>query len=322
MTISRLGLQVPSFTYPGVPDGELFEKVAAIASTAEASGFEAVWMMDHLYQIRGIGPSTDHMLEAYTILAGIAARTSRVNVGALVTGVTYRNPAFLAKVVTTLDVVSSGRAVLGIGAAWNDEEHRAFGYRFPPVAERMERLEEALQICRAMFREEAPSFAGRHYRVEGVYNHPRPVRPGGPPILVGGMGERKTLRLVARYADACNLFGDPETVRHKLDVLARHCDAEGRDPATVEKTRLGTLLLGETDADAEQRLRHLVGAGADEGVIRSRALVAGVDRVRQVVADYLGAGLDGLMFNLPNVADLDAVAFAGSVLSDALGKAG
>jgi len=320
MTITGLGLQIPSFTYPGVPDSELFEKVASIATTAEASGFDAVWVMDHLYQIQGIGPSTDPMLEAYSILSGIAARTGRVNLGALVTGVTYRNPAFLAKTVTTLDIVSSGRAVLGIGAAWNEEEHRAFGYHFPPVAERMERLEDTLRICRAMFREQTPSITGKHHAVEAIHNVPRPVRPGGPPILVGGMGERKTLRLVAQYGDACNLFGDPGVVRHKLDVLERHCADVGRDPTTIEKTRLGTLLLGETDEDAEQRLRHLAAAGADEAQIRGRALVVGVERLHQVVADFVGAGLDGLIFNLPDVANLDAVAFAGQVLSDAMGK--
>ena len=221
MRITRFGLQIPNFTFPGVEDGELFERIAEIAVAAEGSGFDSVWVMDHFYQITGVGPRTDPMLEAYTLLGAIAARTTRAGLGTMVTGVTYRNPAYLAKIVTTLDVISSGRAILGIGAAWNQDEHAGYGFAFPPVAERMERLEEALQICRAMFSEEAPSFAGRHYAIAGALNLPRPIRPGGIPILVGGGGERKTLRLVAMYADACNLFGDVATIRHKLEALNR-----------------------------------------------------------------------------------------------------
>ena len=162
--VTRLGLQIPSFTYPGVPDTELFDRVGQIAVAAEEAGFDSVWVMDHLYQIRGIGQPTEPMLEAYTVLGAIAARTSITRLGTLVTGVTYRNPALLAKIVSTLDVVSSGRAILGIGAAWNEDEHRGYGFDFPPVRDRMERLEEAIQICQAMFREEAPSFQGTHDR--------------------------------------------------------------------------------------------------------------------------------------------------------------
>src|SRR5437660_1445560 len=164
--VTRLGLQIPSFTYPGVPDADLFDRVAQIANTAEGSGFDSVWVMDHLYQIRGVGQRTEPMLEAYTLLGAIAARTSRVRLGTMVTGVTYRNPATLAKIATTLDVISSGRAILGIGAAWHDVEHQGLGFEFPPAGERLDRLEEAVQICRAMFREERPRFAGRHYRTE------------------------------------------------------------------------------------------------------------------------------------------------------------
>jgi alkanesulfonate monooxygenase SsuD/methylene tetrahydromethanopterin reductase-like flavin-dependent oxidoreductase (luciferase family) len=161
MPLTRFGLQIPSFTYPGVPDSELFDRVSAIAVAAEESGFDSVWVMDHFYQIRGVGDRTEPMLEAYSLLSALAARTERAKLGTMVTGVTYRNPALLAKIVTTLDVISSGRAMLGIGAAWNEEEHRGYGFPFPPVKERMDRLEEALQICRAMFTEEAPSFTGQ-----------------------------------------------------------------------------------------------------------------------------------------------------------------
>jgi F420-dependent oxidoreductase-like protein len=319
MPIIRLGLQIPNFTYPGVPDAELFERIAAIATTAEGSGFDSVWVMDHLYQIGVVGPRTNAMLESYTLLGGIAARTSRVNLGTLVTGATYRNPALLAKIVTTLDVVSSGRAILGIGAAWNDDEHDGYGFAFPPVPERMERLEEALQICRAMFRGEQPTFEGRHYRTHEALNIPAPVRPGGPPILIGGMGERRTLRLVAQYADACNLFGPPAVVRQKLDVLERHCEEVGRDPAEITKTRLGTLVIAPTQEDAEAKVERLASGRADAERLRSAALVGGPTRVAEEVAALLDAGLDGLMFNLPDAEDLEPVRLAGHVLCDALG---
>ena len=222
----HLGLQLPSFTFPDVPDDRRFERVAEIAVTAEEAGFDSFWVMDHYHQIANVGPVTDPMLEAYTLLGGVAARTSRIQLGAMVTGVTYRNPAFLAKVVTTLDVVSSGRAILGIGAAWNEEESRAYGYAWPPVAERFARLEDALRICRSMFTQPESTLQGTIHHVEGALNFPQPVRPGGPPILVGGGGEQKTLRLTARYADMWNGFGDLDTIRHKLGVLAEHCEAE------------------------------------------------------------------------------------------------
>jgi F420-dependent oxidoreductase-like protein len=196
--------------------------------------------MDHYHQIPSVGPDTDPMLEAYTALAGVAARTHRIKLGAMVTGVTYRNPAFLAKVVTTLDIVSSGRAILGIGAAWNEVESRAYGYEWPSTAERFERLEDALQICRGMFTHDRTTFDGSRHSVDGAINVPQPVQPGGPKILIGGTGERKTLRLVAQYADMWNGFGDPSTVRHKLAVLGENCRDIGRDRSEIETTRLGT----------------------------------------------------------------------------------
>ncbi len=218
--MTTFGLQLPSFTFPDVPNDRLFDRITEIAQAAEGSGFDSFWVMDHYHQIRNIGPASDPMLEAYTILGAVAARTSRVELGAMVTGVTYRNPAFLAKVVTTLDIISSGRAILGIGAAWNDEESLAYGYDWPSATERFERLEDALQICRMMFTQPRSTFRGERHHVEDAYNVPQPVRPGGPKILIGGGGEKKTLRLVAQYADMWNGFGDPDTIRHKLQVLA------------------------------------------------------------------------------------------------------
>jgi F420-dependent oxidoreductase-like protein len=320
MEVTRFGLQIPNFTFPGVADGELFEKVAQIAVTAEESGFDSVWVMDHFYQIPSVGPRTDPMLEAYTLLGAIAARTRRTGLGAMVTGVTYRNPALLAKILTTLDVISSGRAILGIGAAWNDDEHAGYGFGFPAVSERMERLEEALQICRAMFTEDVPSFTGRYYSIAGALNEPRPIRPGGIPILVGGGGEQRTLRLVAKYADACNVFGDVATIRHKLEVLNRHCEAVGRDPAEITKTRLGGIVIAETSAEAERKVSLLAEArGLDPAALRGYMAVGDPDSVCEQVAEYFEAGLNGMIFNMPDAQDIDPVRLAGTALEAAFG---
>ncbi len=320
MGVTRLGLQIPNFTYAGVADDELFARVAAITGAAEESGFDSVWVMDHLYQIANVGPNTDPMFEAYTLLGALAARTRKVSLGTMVTGVTYRNPALLAKQVTTLDVVSGGRAILGIGAAWNEEEHAGYGFDYPPIGERMDRLEEALQICRAMFTEQAPTFAGAHYRIEDVLNNPRPLRAAGIPILVGGSGERRTLALVAKYADACNLFGDLPTMRHKLEVLERHCEAVGRDPAAITKTRLGGLVIADTMAQAQQRGQEMARArGMDEERYRGYVIAGDPDAVCEQVAAYFDAGLDGLVFNMHDAQDLEPVRLAGRALSAAFG---
>jgi F420-dependent oxidoreductase-like protein len=258
------------------------------------------------------------MFEAYTLLGGLAARTRTARLGTMVTGVTYRNPALLAKEVTALDVLSGGRAVLGIGAAWFEGEHTALGFEFPPVKERLDRLEEALVICRAMFTEEAPTFEGRYYQIHGAINRPRPLHPGGPPILVGGGGEHRTLRLVAEHADACNLFGDAATIRHKLDVLARHCDDVHRDPASITRTRLGTLIVAETSKEAAHKLDELRAAkGMDDASLRAMVTAGDPASVVEQVATLFDAGLDGLVFNMPEADDLDAVTLAGETLTGA-----
>jgi alkanesulfonate monooxygenase SsuD/methylene tetrahydromethanopterin reductase-like flavin-dependent oxidoreductase (luciferase family) len=238
----------------------------------------------------------------------------------MVTGVTYRNPALLAKILTTLDIVSSGRAILGIGAAWNEDEHRGYGFGFPPVRERFERLEDALRICRAMFTEEAPSFRGRRHLIEQAFNFPRPIQPGGPPILVGGSGEKRTLRLVARYADACNLFGDARVIRHKLSVLERHCDAVGRDPSEITKTRLGTLVVAETHAEAARKGAEMrVARRMPEEWYRRGVIEGDPDEIAEQAQELLDAGLDGLIFNMPDAQDLEPVAMAGRALAKVLG---
>jgi F420-dependent oxidoreductase-like protein len=311
-----LGFQIPNFTFPGVTNDKLFDHVVMLANTAETAGFDSVFVMDHFYQLPNIGPRTDPMLEGYTVLAGMAARTKKVRLGTLVSGVTYRNPAFLAKVVTTLDVVSSGRAILGLGAAWNEDEHRGYGYEFPPVGERLSRLEEALQICRAMFREEEPTFEGRYYRIQGALNFPRPIQPNGPPILIGGGGEQRTLKLVAQYADMCNIFGDPAMVRHKMDVLERHCEAVGRDPKTIVKTRLGSLIIRKTDGEAELILEQILNRpGINKEWIGAGFIVGGPDRVAEQAQKLLDAGLDGLIFNMPHFELPEAIDLAGTTLA-------
>ncbi|HEY8455072.1 MAG TPA: LLM class F420-dependent oxidoreductase [Actinopolymorphaceae bacterium] len=316
MNVTRFGLQIPLFTYPDVPDNQLFERVAAIATTAEEAGFDSIWVMDHFYQLPGLGKPDDPMFEAYTLLGALAARTRTARLGTMVTGVTYRNPALLAKIVTTLDVISAGRAILGIGAAWNEVEHRAYGFRFPPTGERMDRLEEALQICRAMFTEYSPSFSGKHYEIVEAFNVPRPVTPGGPPILVGGAGERRTLRLVAKYADASNIFGDVATVRHKLDVLERHCQEVGRDPKEITKTKLATLIIGATPEEAERKIAEIrarIGPGHDD-YWRDAVLAGTPDQVVEQVQAQFDAGLDGIIINLPDAQNLDVVRLAGETL--------
>src|SRR5690349_4238395 len=195
------GLHMPNFSYPDLPPERLFDRVVEQAQAAESAGFDIITVMDHFYQISIVGPETEPMLEAYSTLAALAMATSRVRLGTLVTGVTYRNPALLVKMVTTLDTISKGRAILGIGAAWNDSEHAGYGFEFPPVRERMDRLGEALTIAKAMFTEERPSFEGRYYKIDRALNSPRPIQPGGPKILVGGSGEQRTLRLAAQHAD-------------------------------------------------------------------------------------------------------------------------
>jgi len=309
----KLGLQIPLFDFPGVAPDKLFERVSDIARTAEANGFDSVWVMDHFEQI--MGDPAAPILEGYVVLAGIAARTERVNLGTLVTGVIYRNPAVLAKMVTSLDVLSGGRAVLGLGASWNEAEQDAYGIERVPVGERMDRMDEALEICRAMFTEDAPSFKGRYYEINGAHNVPRPVRSDGIPIMIGGGGEKRTLRAVARHADACNIFGDPETIRHKMKVLDEHCATEGRDPREITRTALKTLIIdkdaGKADKKAEP-VRDL--RGSDR--FRIIGMAGAPDDVRAHARELREAGLDGLIVNLPDAYDLDTVALAGQTLSD------
>jgi F420-dependent oxidoreductase-like protein len=234
----RVGIHFVNFTLPGAP-ASLGPALADSAKIAEDGGVSVFTLMDHWFQMEAMATSEDPMLEGYTSLGFLAGKTSSMTLGLLVTGVTYRHPGLLAKIVTTLDVLSGGRAQLGIGAAWYEREHRGLGVPFPPLAERFERLEETLQICLQMWSGDPGPYQGRHYQLAETVCSPPPISSPRPRVLIGGGGEQKTLRLVARYADACNLFAtSPTDVAHKLDVLARHCEAEGRDPASIDRTIL------------------------------------------------------------------------------------
>jgi F420-dependent oxidoreductase-like protein len=289
----KIGLQIPDFTWPGGP-ARLGADLAGVARTADAAGFEFISVMDHFFQIPAAGPAEREMLEAYTTLGYLAGVTSRAKLVTLVTGAVYRHPGILAKIVTTLDVLSGGRAWLGIGAAWNEEESRGLGIPFPPVAERFERLEETLQICLQMWRGDETPYAGRHYRLERPLNSPQALSQPHPPIMIGGGGERKTLRFVARYAQACNLFPTPD-LAHKLDVLRAHCEAEGRDYDEIVKTCYFIFDVGEKGEKAGQVVDRLGGL-AQMGF---QAAIGAVARVWEVTPlEVIGSEV------IPAVADL------------------
>ncbi len=276
----RIGLQIPSFSWPGGAEA-IGPKLAEIARTAEDAGFYSIWVMDHLFQIPMVGPAEQEMLEGYGALSYLAGLTRSVRLGTLVTGITYRHPGVLAKSVSTLDVLSGGRAYLGIGAAWFDREHEGLGIPFPPLGERFERLEETLQIIQQMWSEQSGPYEGRHYRLNETLNVPQPLTRPHPPILIGGLGERKTLRLVAEYGDACNLFlfiGMQE-LRRKLDVLARHCEALGRPLDEIERTTLGTV--------------HLAPSGTTPKAV--------IETCRELAA----MGVQQAIFNLPNLSEVE-----------------
>ena len=275
----RIGLQIPRFTWPDAPDS-IGSKLAEIGRTAEEAGFASIWVMDHFFQIGAVGEVEEPMLEGYSALSYLAGITERVKLGTLVTGVHYRYPGILLKTATTLDVLSGGRAYLGIGAGWNERESRGLGVLFPPTAERFERLEETLQIAHQMWSGEVKPYRGKHYRLEEAMNNPQALSRPHPPVMVGGMGEKKTLRLVAQYADACNFFayGGAGTIRHKLEVLQHHCEDVGRDYEEIERTALGTANLGPESM--------------------------GPDDVIEMCRDLSEAGIEHLIFNMPNVHEI------------------
>jgi F420-dependent oxidoreductase-like protein len=318
--VTRLGYQIPNFTYPGVAADGLFEAVAGQAEAADRAGFDTVLVMDHFYQLPMLGPPENYMVECYTLLAALSQRTSTVRLGALVTGNTYRNPALLAKTVTALDVVSKGRAQLGIGAGWFELEHDALGFEFGTFTDRFEKLEESLQIILPMLRDERPTLAGTHYTVTDAVNQPPPV--GRIPVMIGGAGERKTLRLVAQYADESNLLCPPAEIPRKLDALAAHCERLGRDRSEITVSTQRTVCIAPTHDQAEAEVtRYLGERGMDFGdaavrqMIEEMVVIGDPDEVGEKMAAVLDAGVDGFTCNLPaNGHDPDNVELLGETL--------
>jgi F420-dependent oxidoreductase-like protein len=303
------GLHLPLYTYPGASSAQLFDRVVEQAQTAEANGFGLVTVMDHLYQIGGVGSEDEPMLEGWSVLNALARETSAVRLGTLVTGVTYRNPALLAKMVTTLDITSAGRAILGLGAAWNESEHDGYGFEFPRVGERMDRLDEALTIAKALFTQDRPSFDGKHYRIHDALNVPKPVQPGGPPILIGGGGEQRTLRIAAKHADMTHWFPlGFDMLRHKNEVLEGYCAEIGRDPSTIERTMAAPAIVARDDAAKAAILENVPA--------ERRPFVQGgtPQQAAEVLKQYVDAGFTGFTFNNNYYKTPEQIALIGEVL--------
>jgi F420-dependent oxidoreductase-like protein len=309
MTTPWFGLHLPNYTFPDTPSEGIFDRVVAQVRAAEAAGFSLVTVMDHLNQIPGIGRQEEPMLEAWPVLSALARETKRVRLSTLVSGVTYRNPALLAKTATTLDVISGGRAVFGLGAAWFEGEHVAFGFDFPPIKERMDRLDEALTIVRGMFAHERSTFHGRYYRVQDVINVPRPVQPGGPPILVGGGGEQRTLRIAAKHADLTHWFPlGFEALERKTKLLAQYCEAIDRDPAGIERTMATPVIVGATEADA-RAIWEALPPDRRAGVVHGTP-----DQAAEGLQPYLEAGFTGFTFNNTVYRTPEQIAVIGDLL--------
>jgi F420-dependent oxidoreductase-like protein len=302
------GFHMPVQTFPDTPPERIFDRIAANAQAAEGAGFDLVTVMDHFYQIGGMGSEEEPMLEAYSVLSALATQTSRVRLAIMVAGVTYRNPALTAKMITTLDIISKGRAVLGLGAAWNEDEHIGYGFEFPPIGERMDRLEETLKICQLMFTEERPSFTGRHYSIERALNEPKPLQRGGPPIMIGGTGERRTLRIAARYADITNWFGPMDLLRQRMGVLDQHCAEVGRDPRTILRT-VSVPIVVVSDMRRADAVRETL---APER--RDSTRIAEPSEAVELLQPYLDLGFRGIIFRNPGMADPEAIAPLGEVI--------
>jgi F420-dependent oxidoreductase-like protein len=320
--MTRLGYQIPNFTYPDTRPEAIFGKVVEQARAAEAAGYDRVMLMDHFYQLPMIGAPDEPMFECYTMLAALAQHTKKARLSALVTGNTYRNPAFLAKTLTTLDHVSDGRATLGIGCGWFELEHTAYGYDFGTFADRFEKLDEALQIIVPMLRSEPVTFEGKHYRTVDAINSPAPV--SRIPIMIGGGGEKKTLRMVAQYADESNLICETADIPRKLEALAGHCERLGRDRSEITVTKLMMVCVAPTteQADADlDRIAELKGWNdAIRSMVRERLIFGDPDTVGEALAEAVGHGLDGITVDLPvNGHDVERIGLLGEISHKVLG---
>ena len=321
--MTRLGYQIPNFTYPNTRPDQIFDKVIAQAKAAEAAGYDRVMVMDHFYQLPGIGAPDEPMFECYSMLSALAQHTTSVRLSALVTGNTYRNPTLLAKTLTTLDHVSHGRATLGIGAGWFELEHDAMGFEFGTISERFEKLEEALQIITPMLRGETITHQGKHYRTSEAVNSPPPVSK--IPIMIGGQGEKKTLRMVAQYADESNLTGTIEDIPRKLEALAGHCERLGRDRSEIKVTKLLLVAIAPTmeEANADLDTIAAVKGWKDDAIkdyVRKELIFGDPDTVGERISDAMAKGLDGITVDLPvNGDNPERVELLGQVAQKAMG---
>ena len=288
----KFGLQHPNFSFDG-EGSQIVEKLRDLVGFAESYGFDSFWVMDHFHQIQNVGEVQEPMLEGWTTQSVVAGFTSKIKLGTLVTGIVYRHPSVLAKVGATLDVLSKGRLFMGIGAAWNVDEATAYGIPFPPVKERMQRLEEAVQIIRKMWIEERATFSGKFYQLRDAYCNPKPIQKPHPPIMIGGSGERRTLKIAAKYGDACNLFGSVETVKKKLAVLREHCRTVGSDYDSIMKTKLGRVVIEKSKEKVMEAIK-----GLPEDRRREYVIYGTPDEVLQKVEAFMDAGIDYLIVNL------------------------
>ena len=313
----RFGLQKPIFTfdYKGHETSQIVDSITKLATSAENNGFDSFWVMDHFHQIPMIGKPEEPMLESWTTLSVLAGLTTKIKLGTLVTGIIYRHPTILAKIAATLDVLSKGRLFMGIGAAWNEDESHAYGIHFPPANERLSRLEEAIQIIRKMWTEEPySSFNGKYYQIHNAYCNPKPIQKPSPPILVGGSGERKTLKIVAKYADACNLFGSPETVKGKLNILKEHCKSVGRDYDSILKTKLGVIVIDDDTQMAEKKIKQIF-KGMPEEQIREFAICGTPEDVLKQIELLEQVDIQYLIVDLEPSRELEALdVFANKII--------
>jgi len=317
----QFGLQHPNFNFDYNSQGNdisyITHSLKNLVSKAENSGFDSFWVMDHFHQIQFVGKPEDPMLEGWTVLSMLAGITTKIKLGTLVTGIIYRYPSVLAKIASTLDVLSKGRLFMGLGAAWNEQESLAYGINFPSNQERLLRLEETIQIIRKMWTEEpCASFNGKYFQIINAYCNPKPIQKPSPPILVGGSGERKTLKIVAKYADACNLFGSTESIKKKLDILKEHCKSVGRDFDSILKTKLGTIVLDNNREAAKDRIEENF-RGVPEEQIKEFVIYGTPEDILKQIEALQQVGIQYLIVNLEPSRELEALdTFANKVINE------
>jgi F420-dependent oxidoreductase-like protein len=312
----QFGLQHPNFNFDydsksnnnaNNPTSQIADSLKSLVTKAENSGFDSFWVMDHFHQIQFVGGPEEPMLEGWTIISMLAGITTKIKLGTLVTGIIYRYPSVLAKVAATLDVLSKGRLFMGIGAGWNEQESFAYGITFPSNQERMLMLEEAIQIIRKMWTEEPyASFDGKYYQIHNAYCNPKPIQKPSPPILVGGSGERKTLKIVAKYANACNLFGSTETVRKKLDILKEHCKSVGRDYDSILKTKLAAIIIDDNSEMVKNKIRQTF-RGIPEEQIKEFVIYGTPEDVSRQIEMLKEVGIQYLIVDLEPSRELEAL---------------